>query len=394
MEHTRAQELLDKYLQGNCSPEEVDLVESWYLKETDNPAAFQSEPDYDDLGKSMWKSIVNENNKTRKLVPYYKWAAAAAVFVILGVGLYYLVNTAASPVQSKEHFAQNDIAPGGNKAFLTLADGRRIALDDVQNGRIAEQAGVTISKTADGQLVYSLSSTLKPIQQNANMASFNTIETPKGGQYQVNLPDGTKVWLNAGSSLHYPAQFAATKREVELKGEAYFEVAKRTINGREQGKRLPFVVKTSLQEVEVLGTHFNINSYKEEGNTKTTLLEGSVAVHPLSSNGISIPARTIKPGEQSMLSGSSLKIAPVDTEQALAWKEGFFMFDDEDLQGIMNQVARWYDVEVEFKDSNLKTKDFSGTVSRFANVSQVLKKIELTGSVHFKIEGRRIVVMK
>jgi transmembrane sensor len=390
MEHKRAKELLDKYLEGNCSPEEIDLVESWYLKETDHPPTFQTEPDYSELRKSIWKNIRQENNKTRKLVPHYRWAAAAAILVMLGVGLYYLLNTRNALVPSTTDFAHNDITPGGNKAFLTLADGKRIALDDAKNGKIAEQTGVSISKTADGQLLYTVSETLKS-KEISQIANFNTIETPKGGQYQINLPDGTKVWLNAGSSLRYLAQFAAAKREVELTGEAYFEVAKRTING----KRLPFVVKTSTQEVEVLGTHFNINSYQEEGSTKTTLLEGSVAVHPLSSNGTAVAGRTIKPGEQSMLNNASaLKVSTVDTEQVLAWKEGFFMFDDENLQSIMHQVARWYDVEVEFKDNSLKTKGFSGTVSRFTNVSQVLKKIELTGSVHFKIEGRRIVVMK
>jgi len=390
MEDKRAQTLLNKYLEGNCSPEETDLIESWYLKETENPPAFQTEPDYRELQKSIWKNITQENNKTRKLVPYYRWAAAAAVLVMLSVGLYHWVNTTNTPVQSTTDFAHHDIAPGGNKAFLTLADGKRIALDDAQNGKIADQTGVSISKTADGQLVYTVSDALKSTRKSAPITSFNTIETPRGGQYQISLPDGTKVWLNAGSSLRYQAQFATAQREVELKGEAYFEVAKRTING----KRLPFVVKTNLQEVEVLGTHFNINSYEEEGNTRTTLLEGSVAVRPLPSNGMAVPARIIKPGEQSTLNASVLNVATVDTEQVLAWKEGFFMFDDENLQSIMHQVARWYDVEVEFKDSGLKTKKFSGTVSRFGNVSQVLKKIELTGSVHFKIEGRRIVVMK
>ncbi|WP_316845038.1 FecR family protein [Pedobacter psychrodurus] len=390
MEYKRAQELLNKYLEGNCSPEEIDLVESWYLKETDRPPALQTEPDYSALGKNIWKDIQQENTKTRKLVPFYKWAAAAAILFILGAGLYYMTNIRTAPVQSVEHFAQNDIAPGGNKAFLTLANGKRIALDDAGNGKIADQTGVSISKTADGKLVYTVSDALKSNQKNSRTANFNTIETPKGGQYQVDLPDGTKVWLNAGSSLRYLAQFAAAKREVELKGEAYFEVAKRTVDG----KRLPFIVKTNIQEVEVLGTHFNINSYEDEGNTKTTLLEGSVAVHPVLTNGTIVPGRTIKPGEQSTLNASVLKVATVDTEQVLAWKEGFFMFDDENLQSIMYQVARWYDVEVEFKESGLKTKEFSGTVSRFGNVSQVLKKIELTGSVHFKIEGRRIVVMK
>jgi ferric-dicitrate binding protein FerR (iron transport regulator) len=391
MEQKQAKELLDRYLEGRCSPNEADLVESWYLRETENPQTLQSEPDYEGLGKSMWKDIQRENNQTRKVTPYYKWAAVAA-FAIIGLGLYHFANTpTAAPVQSAAIFYKHDIAPGKNKAFLTLADGSRIALDDANNGKIADQAGVTISKTADGQLLYQVSDSAKPTQ-----AGFNTVETPKGGQYQVNLPDGTKVWLNAGSSLRYPAQFALNKRRVELKGEAYFEVAKRTVKGNGPAKRLPFIVKTNSQEVEVLGTHFNINSYQEEGDTRTTLLEGSVAVHSLSNapKGLSIANQILKPGEQSTLRGESIKVATVDTEQVMAWKEGFFMFDDENLQSIMHKVARWYDVEVDFKDNSLKTKSFSGTVSRFSNVSQLLKKIELTGSVHFKIEERRIVVMR
>jgi len=392
MEQKRAKELLDKYLQGRCSPAEADLVESWYLRETDHPGEIQPEPEYKELGKSIWKNIAQENNKTRKIIPYYKWTAAAAIVVMLGAVLYYFTDTSVLDHQSTALTAQHDIKPGGNKAFLTLSDGRRIALDDASNGKIAEQAGVTISKTANGQLMYQVSDSAKP----PTRAGFNTIETPKGGQYQVNLPDGTKVWLNAGSSLRYPAQFALNKRRVELKGEAYFEVAKRTIKGNGQTKRLPFIVKTNSQEVEVLGTHFNINSYPDEDYTRTTLLEGSVAVHPLSatSNRVATANQILKPGEQSTLKGESIKVATVDTEQVLAWKEGFFMLDDENLQSIMHKVARWYDVEVDFKDNSLKTKSFSGTVSRFSNVSQLLKKIELTGSVHFKIEERRIVVMR
>ncbi|MNT16651.1 fec operon regulator FecR [compost metagenome] len=168
-------------------------------------------------------------------------------------------------------------------------------------------------------------------------------------------------------------------------------MAKKTVKGR----RLPFNVKTEKQLVEVLGTHFNINSYDNEDNTKTTLVEGSVRVTPVAGSGnLAVLAKVLKPGEQSVLKGSLVKVNEVDTEEALAWKEGLFMFDDEDLESIMHKVARWYDVEVVFKDKSLLTKDFSGTVSRFGNVSQVLKKLELTGSVHFKIEGRRIVVMK
>ncbi|QIL41217.1 FecR family protein [Pedobacter sp. HDW13] len=389
MEHKRAEALLEKYLAGHCTPEEVAIVESWYLQVTENPEALAPEPDYASLGDSMWGTIQERNNPPKKVKLQWGWAAAAVILLALGFGLYQYKNTSQPEMQSVGYLVKNDIKPGGNKAFLTLANGAKISLDDTQNGKIAEQQGVSITKTAKGELVYTAKNATA--QWLAGKQQFNTIETPKGGQYQINLPDGTKVWLNAASSLKYPTSFASTGREVQLKGEAYFEVAKKTT----QGQRVPFTVKTETQVVEVLGTHFNINSYNNEENTKTTLVEGSVRVTPVTGSGnLAVLAKVLKPGEQSLLKGSSVKITAVETEEALAWKEGLFMFDNENLESIMHKVARWYDVEVVFKDKVLLTKDYSGTVSRFGNVSQVLKKLELTGSVHFNIEGRRIVVMK
>lgn len=389
MENKRAEELLDKYLKGNCTPDEITIVESWYLKVTEEPEELLAEPDYHTLEQSIWAGIQQQNNPSKKLKIQWGWAAAAVILIALGFGMYQYHAISSPGVQNYDHLAHNDIKPGGNKAYLTLANGTKISLNDIRNGQIAEQSGVSITKTANGELVYTAKNAVVPL--NNKQPQFNTIETPRGGQYQVNLPDGTKVWLNAGSSLNYPTVFASNGREVQLKGEAYFEVAKRTING----ERVPFMVKTATQVVEVLGTHFNINSYENEADTKTTLLEGAVKVRPVSSSAQNNEAgKILKPGEQSLLKGTSIKVSEVDTEEALAWKEGLFMFDNENLESIMRKVSRWYDVEVVFQDNGLMTKDFSGTVSRFGNVSQVLKKIELTGSVHFKIEGRRIVVMK
>lgn len=389
MNHKRAEALLEKYLAGNCTPEEATIVESWYLQVTENPAALPAEPDYASLEPAMWATIQERNQQPKKVKLQWGWVAAAVILLALGFGFYQYKNTSQSGIQNAESLVKNDIKPGGNKAFLTLANGTKIALDDTQDGKIAEQEGVSITKTAKGELVYTAKNATS--QLVAGKQQFNTIETPKGGQYQINLPDGTKVWLNAGSSLKYPIAFANTGREVQLTGEAYFEVAKKT----SQGQRVPFNVKTETQLVEVLGTHFNINSYDNEENTKTTLVEGSVRVTPVGGTGnLAVLAKVLKPGEQSVLKGASVKVNAVDTEEALAWKEGVFMFDEENLESIMRKVSRWYNVEVVFKDKSLLTKGFSGTVSRFGNVSQVLRKIEETGSVHFKIEERRIVVMK
>ena len=300
----------------------------------------------------------------------YTWlSAAAAAILITGSVIYF-----SSDKSLQQQAETANLQPGKNRAELTLANGSHISLDDALNGNLAKEAGVQISKTKDGELVYTVT------DANAPAYARNTIKTPYGGQYMVILPDQSKVWLNAGSSLTYPVSFAKAKtRNVDLAGEAYFEIAK--------DKTHPFLVKTTQQEVEVLGTHFNINSYTDEPATLTTLLEGSVSVSATSAHHI------LKPGEQSMLTGQGISVAPANTEEVMAWKNGYFRFNDEKIESVMRKIARWYDVEIEF-EGEISDEEYNGKISKFKNIAQVLEMLSETNTVHFKIDGRRILVIK
>jgi transmembrane sensor len=315
----------------------------------------------------------------RSLSPYL--TVAAAVLVLLSVALLFYTKKEKPSGKELPALGLNDAAPGGNKAILTLADGRTINLDSVGTGAIANQSGITIEKTTDGQLIYNVAGGVAP-SENGPMGklSHNTISTPKGGQYRINLPDGSTVWLNAASSLRYPVLFAADERSVELTGEAYFEIAK--------DKNKPFRVHSKQQTVEVLGTHFNVSSYPDEESTLTTLLEGSVKVV----NPINKRMMVLKPGQQSTVDAVIMTATAVDTEESIAWKNGFFVFNEESIPSVMRKISRWYDLEVVYQ-GNVKDLDLKGSVSRFKNVSEVLETLELTGLVHFKIEGRRITVI-
>lgn len=262
-----------------------------------------------------------------------------------------------------------------------MADGHKISLTDAENGELAEQSGIKITKTADGQLVYNISNS----DNSSQALSYNTIETPAGGQYQINLPDGTKVWLNSASSLRYPVLFTGKDRSVEITGEAYFEVA--------HNKSMPFKVITTDQTVEVLGTNFNVMAYPEEASTNTTLIEGSVKV--VKDN----TSKTITPGQQARVKAGKIDIVNANIQEVTAWKNGYFIFKSEDVKNIMRQLARWYDLEVEYQ-GNVSEKIFGAKISRFRNISEVLSILESTGSIHFKIitdslgrKERRIIVM-
>jgi len=332
------------------------------------------------VGDSRFKQLpIQKQNKMIKL--WRSVAAAAVVLITLSVALFFYTNKNIFIGSGKSDFTKYDLKPGGNHAVLTLADGRKIELTDAATGKIAEQAGVSIQKTADGQIVYEVASQTKG--KNGVEQGFNIVSTPKGGQYQVNLPDGTKVWLNANSSLKFLAAFTShKKRVVELTGEGYFEVAK---------ANKPFIVETKEQEVEVLGTHFNISSYSNDGETKTTLLEGRVKV---STGNVKNNAEDVilKPGQQALLNAGQLNVKAVDAGAEVDWKSGYFIFKNEDMRSIMRKIERWYDVEIVFaKDFN--NRSYEGSISRFKNISEVLRKFELTGNIHFKMEGRRITVM-
>lgn len=275
--------------------------------------------------------------------------------------------------------AENDIAPGKNSATLTLANGRKIKLSDAMNGELAKEAGVSISKTKNGQIVYAVTTQGKSqLNSSSEDISYNLISTAKGEMYQVILPDQSVVWLNAASSLKYPASFANLKeRKVILDGEAYFQV---THNGKQ-----PFRVQTAAQLIEDIGTAFNVNSYGDEPGIKTTLVEGSVRIN----NNI-----LLKPGEQAMNSGNSIKVSQVDTETATGWKDGDFVFKGTDFKTAMRKIARWYNIEVVYHPGTGNNIELGGWISRKNNLSAVLKWIESTNNVHFKVEGRRITVVK
>ncbi|WP_316818604.1 FecR domain-containing protein [Pedobacter nyackensis] len=376
MKTKEAKELLDRYSQGKLSPQEQADLESWYnhqaklnpsLKDNDDFAAALNELDQ---AFPFHKIVINP-------VKTYSWrliGVAAAVLICMSAGLYFYSNFQATNKQ--QQFA-NDIKPGGNKAFLTLADGSKISLTDAINGEVAKQAGISITKTKDGQLIYNVVGK-SGNKRDANL--FNTIETPRAGQYQIKLPDGTQVWLNASSSLRYPAVFTGHERTVELKGEGYFEVAK--------DPDRPFKVKSGMQELQVLGTHFNVNAYADEAIIKTTLLEGSVRINGT----VAGKDIVLKPGQQSLMSYNGLKIGAADIEESVAWKNGYFKFNDENIERILKKVSRWYDVDIQY-EGKMTDKIFNGKVSRYSNVSEVLHILQLTGAIEFKIEGRRIIVM-
>ena len=382
-------DLFDKYLNNNCSPREVSELMRYFhtieAKQLDQLILAELEQDNVEAREGEYKEILDRvfvkidqeivvagPAKAKKLWP--RFAAAASIILGLGFGGYFLLHKKAQqPIAQNVQF-KKDLSPGGTKAYLTLANGHRIALSDTTNGKIAIQSGVVITKTGDGQLVYQAAPAVNP-GINTEPA-YNMIETPKGGQYRVVLPDGTQVWLNAASSLKYPARFAGNERKVELTGEGYFEVV--------HNSRQPFKVTTNGLVVEDLGTHFNINCYTDEPAALTTLLEGAVKV-----NG----KTTLHPGEQAQLMVSgTLAVRTVDTDEAVAWKNGVFMFSNESLGSIMRKIGRWYNTDITFSNEQLKQVTFSGTISRLDNVSKVLRRLALTNEATFSIENNRIII--
>jgi len=362
--------LIEKYRNGTLSVREKAILESWYNKyAADSKVKLTEETLKRNLDKVSSRLPLKYAVRHKRLWP--RIAAAASIVIIMATGLFYFqYRKSRQPVD----VVHQDIRPGGNKAYLTLADGKKISLTDAANGAIASQAGITITKTADGKLIYSVEHN----EHTGTRTVYNTIETPKGGQYRVQLPDGTEVWLNSQSSLRYPASFEALdERLVELSGEGYFQVAK--------DRAHPFIVQSSGHIVKVLGTHFNVNSYVDEPAAKTTLLEGLVQL-----NGRVM----LKPGEQATMPASGrISISQVDVDEAVAWKNGKFIFADENIESIMRKLERWYDVEVSYEGTP-PTETFTASIGRFDNISKILDKLSYTNNVHFKIEGRRIMVMR
>ncbi|MFL5744588.1 MAG: FecR family protein [Niastella sp.] len=381
--------LLDKYQDGTASPAEKTLIEEYYRRlEMAGTTELSAEEEIA-LRQAMYKNITAGMVEAQTpVVPIrrknYSLAAAAAVLLIaIGAGSYYwLFKEQTTPPRNNDmaKAKHHDLPPGRDAATLTLADGRTIVLDSA-NGTISKQGGATVINL-NGQVSYA-----KAGDKNEQVqVVYNTITTARGNQYQLILADGSKVWLNSASSLRFPTAFTGDKREVELDGEGYFEVAKNAAK--------PFHVKTSTQDVEVLGTHFNVNAYKDEETVKTTLLEGKVKVVNGEWPMVNGKTAILKPGEQAMLKGNSpftIDHSP-DLDQVMAWKNGWFEFDNTDIKTIMRQISRWYDVDVryEVKPNN---ETYGGRISRNLNLSNILKMLETYG-VHYRLENKTLVVVK
>lgn len=416
MDRQQAKALVERYNKGLATAEERALLENWYAKKSEELFLQDEEIDFAAIEAELRKrtfeyaGISEEAEPARSKTLWSRIAVAAAILLVAGAGVFFYTNTLrhSDAGQDLAIVNQNDIKPGSNGATLTLANGQKIVLSDAKNGELANEAGVTVTKTADGQVIYSVSSSggIDGSPDHANSGDddrrvmYNTLATSRGETFQVRLPDGTSAWLNAASTLKYPASFTKLRnRRVELSGEAYFEVAK--------DKAHPFIVQTDKQTVEVLGTHFNINAYKDEPGTKTTLLEGSISVIGNTNlNSIQDPAISgslntkypaslstiLSPNQQATLTnGTGITVKKVDAQAAILWKNGKFSFNSEEMSSVMRKVARWYNVDVIF-NSPVQSEKVSGSVSRFANMSTLLRKLEEAGGVHFKIEGRTIIV--
>lgn len=309
----------------------------------------------------------------RRLFTLSRMVAAAIILLCITAGVYYwfMARPASKIVTTGNPRYKNDITPGRNGALLTLSNGAQIQLDSAGNGNIAQEGNINIIKI-DSQLSYTVGAGV-----NATNL-YNTVKTAKGNQYQLQLPDGSKVWLNAESGIRFPVTFGGKERRVEITGEAYFNV--------KHNSRQPFVVAVNGFEVHDLGTQFNVNAYTNETAVRTTLVEGKVSIEH---GGATI----LKPGEQAEVNekGRVKVLKDVDVEAAVAWKNGRFMFDNNNIQSVMRQLERWYNIEVVYA-GNVSTEEFVGGVSRFGNISEVLKMLEKTGTVSFEIEGRKVIV--
>jgi len=367
MDPERINNLLEKRKQGKLTEQEEAILETWYLELSRTEKV---DIDHENMSlrlDQVWANIKPAKNSKKgavRLSVVYITTAAAAL--VIAFGSYFLGQRNTSMVLPRETISYNsDVPPGGNSAVLTLFNGKKISLSGSRTKIIVKNSSLTYE---DGT----------SIARVAGSKGQNTITTPIGGQYNIELPDGTKVALNAASTITFPSSFLGlVNRRIVLDGEAYFEVAKDAHH--------PFIVLSRTQQVKVLGTHFNINSYNES-SVKTTLLEGAVQVNAQRH------AQQLKPGEQTINNNSELRKVTADLELETAWKNGRTEFQQADIKSVMSMLERWYNIETAYR-GKLPTALFSGSVSRNKNISEVLRLMEATGDVHFKIEGRRVVVM-
>jgi ferric-dicitrate binding protein FerR (iron transport regulator) len=393
----RIEDLIGKLIEGTIAPAEKQELAEWLRRNPDDErfaealehawARFESGQPMPEAVSDRILASIFPIEKTMQEEEYeselgggitWLWPKLVAAALLIGFGVYWWAGSRGSDElaaqQEKAVKVQlADIPPGGNKAVLTLGDGSSITLDSAGNGLLASQGGTNVKQAGKGQLVYESG------RSPESAPVFNTVTTPRGGQFHIVLPDGTGVWLNAASSLRFPTAFTGKQRDVEITGEVYFEVA--------HNKQMPFVVKNGATEITVLGTHFNIMAYDDEKIMRTTLLKGAVKVTRGAREALLAPGQQARIGRVT----GSLRVADdVDTEKELSWKNGYFQFENESLESIMRQVSRWYDVQVQY-EGNSRGENFTGRLPRNANVSGVLKILALSG-VKFRIEDKTIIV--
>ncbi len=374
MDERQVADLIKKYNEGTLGSDERLAVDMWYLKYASESKAELTKEDESLLSARLKSALpLKHQPVVAKLWPRLAIAVAVAT-VILSAGIWFFMS---GPLSRTAINYANDVLPGKTGATLTLANGKKIYISDADTGRIANESGVLISKSADGQIVYEITAATDQAQ-----TGMNTLETSNGQQAQVKLPDGSVVHLNAASVLRYPFSFAKLdKRKVEFSGEGFFEVEKDASH--------PFLVKSQGQEIEVLGTHFNISAYPSDLSIKTTLIEGSVKI-----SNEKMESRILKPGQQATVGAGTLAVATVETEYAIAWNKGYFMFDNESLEDIMQKLARWYNIVPEYNDPALKSRVFFGSISKFENISKVLSIMERTNVARFDIRDKKVIISK
>jgi len=395
MEISEYQNLFKRYFEGKATEAEKKVLMTW-IRSQDNASDVKAE-----MGK-LWdqyaeketvfsrkegaeilsgilhtETVQSVNSKIRRRRIVYA-AAAVTLILVITIGIRFFTPGKPEPASGRIVLSKPDVTPGGNKAFLTLGNGTTISLDTVQNGTFAVQGKTTIAKLKTGYINY-LQQVSRP---STRIVPHNILATPRGGQYEVVLPDGSKVWLNADSKLEFPTAFNDTTRTVTLRGEAYFDIA--------PNRQKPFWVNIegSIGEmkIEVLGTRFNINAYTDEPAVKTSLVDGAVKV------AVGNIRKRLKPGQQAkVLHGSSLiDVSPCDIDKAIAWKNGVFRFENDNIQTVMRQLARWYNVQIIYQGP-IPPGHFTGIVDRNTNLSEVLKVLAISG-VHFTIKERKIIV--
>jgi biopolymer transport protein ExbD len=386
--------LLDRYLKSQSNTKEKEKLDEFFEENSNSIEASKSIENVSKLEDKIFNYIqfgIKEQVKkesTLNRMPYLQIAASILVIFLFSTTIYFYRSSLAS--KSQLPIAQGvakieDKQPAKNIAILTLGNNSQIVLDEASNGEIAQESGVSILKTDKGELIYKIRNSNK--LSNNDLNKYNTISTPMGGKFKVILPDGSLVVLNAASTLKYPVHFDEKLRKVSFTGEAYFEIAKLEDKRK---KRVPFYVYSNDQIVEVLGTHFNINSYDNEEYSKTTLLEGSVKIINEKS---AAPAKILKPGQQAVIKRGDIqtKIMIADEAQALAWKDGYFLFKNTNIKDVVNELERWYNIDIQYEDE-MEFENITGYISRNVKISSVLKMLQLSGIVDYEISGSTIII--